>query len=365
MIRFTENASLLPYNTFGIAAKAALLVEYNQEEDLPTIFQDPRVKGKPFLHVGQGSNLLFTQDYPGVILHGSIKGIKLNASGDEEQLVEVGAGEVWDHLCQWAAIRGFMGIENLSGIPGEVGAAAVQNIGAYGAEFKDVCVAVAVYDVQQSKNYIVGVEDCRYGYRTSIFKDAEFKSRFVITGVLLRLRTKALFNIEYGNIKAALLERGYSLQQKDVRTSRRKPSKVNRPITLSAMRETILAIRSAKLPDPAIYGNAGSFFKNPVIPIVKYRALHSQYPDIPMYAVTKPNGEQDPNMVKVPAGWLIEHSGCATRRVGDAAVYPKQCLVLVNMGKAKSQEVVQLANIIIETVLDRFDVQLEPEVNFI
>lgn len=365
MIRFTENASLLPYNTFGLKAQAALLVEYDHEDDLPHIFQDSRVKGKPFLHVGQGSNLLFTADYPGVILHGNIKGIKFQGTTDDEQMVEIGAGETWDSICDWAAIRGFMGIENLSGIPGEVGAAAVQNIGAYGAEFKDVCVAVAVYDVVQNKHFIIGVEECRYGYRTSIFKDPEFKSRFIVTSVLLRLRTKGLFNIEYGNIKAALLERGYSLQQKDQHTSRRKPAPVTRPITLTAMRETILAIRSAKLPDPAVYGNAGSFFKNPVVRILKYRALSSQYPNMPCYQVLNAKGEADPEWVKIPAGWLIEHSGCTSRRVGDAAVYPKQCLVLVNMGKAKAEEVVQLSRIIVETVKDRFDVQLEPEVNFI
>ncbi len=365
MIKFTENASLLPYNTFGIAAQASLLVEYTQEEDLPTIFQDPRVKGKPFVHVGKGSNLLFTDNYKGVVLHGSIKGIKLNASTDEEQLLEVGAGESWDHLCEWAVLRGFYGIENLSGIPGEVGAAAVQNIGAYGVEFKDVCVAVAVYDVEQNKNFIIGVEECRYGYRTSLFKDPMFKSRFIVTSVLLRLKSKALFNIEYGNIKAALLEKGFSLQQKDVHTSRRKPTKVSRPITLSAMREIILAIRNAKLPDPAVYGNAGSFFKNPVISSAKFRALSSQFPNVPSYPVLKENGEVNPSLVKVPAGWLIERSGCSTRRVGDAAVYPQQCLVLVNMGKAKAIEVMQLADIIIQTIQERFDITIEREVNYI
>ncbi len=356
MIQYTPHASLLPHNTFGLSAEASLLVEYDQEDDLIEIFNDPRVKGRPFMHIGQGSNLLFTQDYPGVILHSRIKGIKLSSQTDDEQLIEVGAGERWDDVCQWAADHGLYGTENLSGIPGEAGAAAVQNIGAYGVEFKDVAMAVAVYDVQQGRHYIIGVEDCQYGYRTSVFKCPEFVSRFIVTSVLLRLKRKADFNIGYGNVKAALLEKGYTLAQGDKKGLRRKSG--GRPITLAAMRETVLGIRTAKLPDPAVYGNAGSFFKNPVIPLTKYRALVSQYPDLPKYDV-------DAAHVKVPAGWLIEHSGCSTRRIGDAAVYPRQCLVLVNMGKAKADEIVQLSKIIVQTIRERFDIVIEPEVIFV
>ena len=356
MIQYTPHASLLPHNTFGLSAEADLLVEYDQEDDLIEIFNDPRIKGRPFMHIGQGSNLLFTQDYSGVILHSRIKGIKISSQTDDEQLIEVGAGERWDDVCRWAADRGLYGIENLSGIPGEAGAAAVQNIGAYGVEFKDVAMAVAVFDVQQGRHYIIGVEECQYGYRTSVFKCPEFVSRFIVTSVLLRLKRKADFNIGYGNIKAALLEKGYTLAQGEKKGLRHKSG--GRPITLAAMRETVLGIRTAKLPDPAVYGNAGSFFKNPVITVTKYRALVSQYPDLPKYDV-------DAGHVKVPAGWLIEHSGCSTRRIGDAAVYPRQCLVLVNMGKAKADEIVQLSKIIVQTIHERFDITIEPEVIFV
>jgi len=358
MIKYTENASLRPYNTFGLNAKASLLVEYSNEEELSEIFHDPRVKGRPFLCVGQGSNLLFTKDYDGVVLHGNIKGFKPTSQTEEVILLECGAGEVWDHLVDWCVVRGFYGIENLSGIPGEVGAAAVQNIGAYGVEFKDVAVAVSVYDVEQDKHVIIGAEQCQYGYRSSIFKSPAYKKRFVVTGVLLSLARKAPFVLDYGNIKAALLERGFSLlQAPEKRRGSARPVR-GKQITLHAMRETICAIRAAKLPDPAVLGNAGSFFKNPVVTRLKYIAMQSQFPDIPMYEV-------DENHVKVPAGWLIERSGCKGRSVGDAGVYPHQCLVLVNRGHASSDDIVALSKLVIETVRERFDVTLEPEVNFI
>lgn len=358
MIKYTENASLRPYNTFGLDAKASLLVEYSNEEELSEIFHDPRVKGRPFLCVGQGSNLLFTQDYDGVILHGNIRGFKPTSQTEEVVLLECGAGESWDHLVDWCVERGFYGIENLSGIPGEVGAAAVQNIGAYGVEFKDVAVAVSVYDVEQDKHVIIGAEQCEYGYRTSIFKTPEYKTRFVVTGVLLGLLRKAPFVLDYGNIKAALLERGFSLlQAQERRRGAARPVR-GKQITLRAMRETILAIRAAKLPDPAVLGNAGSFFKNPVITRQECSALMAAYPDIPVYEV-------DADHVKVPAGWLIERSGCKGRTVGDAGVYSQQCLVLINRGHASSRDIVSLANLVIETVRERFEITLEPEVNFI
>lgn len=358
MIEYTENASLRAYNTFGLNAKASLLVEYSSEEELSEIFHDPRVKGRPFLHVGQGSNLLFTKDYEGVVLHSNIKGFKPTSQTEEVVLLECGAGENWDRLVDWCVERGFYGIENLSGIPGEVGAAAVQNIGAYGVEFKDVAVAVSVYDIALDKHVIIGAEDCQYGYRTSLFKQPEYKNRFIVTGVLLGLVRKAPFMLDYGNIKAALLERGFSLlQAPDKRRGKTRPVR-GKQITLHAMRETICAIRAAKLPDPAVMGNAGSFFKNPIVSRLKYLAMQSQYPDIPMYEV-------DDKHVKVPAGWLIERSGCKGRMVGDAGVYPNQCLVLVNRGHASANDIMQLAQLVIDTVQERFDITLEPEVNYI
>lgn len=358
MIKYTENASLRPFNTFGLNAKASLLVEYSNEEELSKIFRDPRVKGRPFLHVGKGSNLLFTGDYEGVVLHSNIKGIKPTSQTEEVVLLECGAGESWDQVCDWCVERGFYGIENLSGIPGEVGAAAVQNIGAYGVEFKDVAVAISVYDIEQDKHVIIGAEQCNYGYRTSIFKTPEYKNRFIVTGVLLGMVRKAPFILDYGNIKAALLERGFSLlQSMEKRRGSSRPIR-GKQITLHAMRETILAIRAAKLPDPAVMGNAGSFFKNPVIDRNKFVALQSQYPEVPMYEV-------DATHVKVPAGWLIEHSGCKGRTIGDAGIYPQQCLVIVNRGHATANDIVQMSKMIIDSVKERFDITLEPEVNFI
>lgn len=357
MIKFVENASLRPYNTFGLDVKADLFVEYSAEEDLREIFHDARVAGKPFLHIGQGSNLLFTDDFHGVILHSAIRGIRPTSQGEEVILLECGAGETWDHVCEWCVEHGFHGVENLSGIPGEVGAAAVQNIGAYGVEFKDVVEAVSVYDIEQDKHVIVSAEQCQYGYRTSLFKQADYKSRFVVTGALLSLARKAQFKLDYGNIKAALLERGFTLLQG---SEKRKPARAERAkaITLHAMREAILFVRASKLPDPKKLGNAGSFFKNPIISRERYDALLANNPDLPKYDI-------DETHVKVPAGWLIEHAGCRDRRVGDACVYPQQCLVIVNRGKASANDIIQLARIVVETVNERYGIALEPEVNFV
>ncbi|MCR5362567.1 MAG: UDP-N-acetylmuramate dehydrogenase [Bacteroidales bacterium] len=357
MIKFTADASLRPFNTFGLDAKADLLVEYTSEDDLSQIFHDSRVAGKPFLHVGQGSNLLFTGDYHGVVLHSGIKGIRPTSQGEDVVLLECGAGESWDGICAWCVDHGFYGVENLSGIPGEVGAAAVQNIGAYGVEFKDVAVAISVYDVKLDKHVIVSVDECQYGYRTSLFKQPDYKQRFIVTGALLGMARKAPFMLDYGNIKAALLERGFTLLQGADR-KRGDRSMRGKPITLHAMRDAILSVRDSKLPDPKVLGNAGSFFKNPVIERSRYEELLAAHPDMPKYDV-------DETHVKVPAGWLIEHAGCRNRSVGDACVYPQQCLVIVNRGHASADEIVQLSRLIVETVNERYAIRLEPEVNFI
>lgn len=342
MVNYKENASLLAYNTFGMDVKAKWLIEYDSEEDLASIFADSRVKGQPFWCVGQGSNLLFTADYEGVILHGNIKGISLAGEMGGEQLIEVGAAERFDDVCDWAVAHNLYGAENLSAIPGETGAAAVQNIGAYGAEFKDICVAVAVFDIEQQKNLIIGADDLDYGYRWSRFKEPAMKQRFVITSVLLRLHALAKgeepqFNLEYGNIRAALADQ---------------------PLTLQNVRNTICQIRAAKLPDPAVLGNAGSFFKNPVIETARYEALLKQYPNMPHYDV-------DDTHVKVPAGWLIENAGLKGYRLGGAQVYEKQCLVLVNADHATPADLVNLCQHVVNTVNEKYAIAIEPEVNLI
>jgi len=341
MVKYTENAPLLAYNTFGMDVKASLLVEYTREEDLEKIFADPRVKGRPFWCIGQGSNLLFQGDYEGVILHGSIKGIRQQAQYEDVMLIEAGAGETFDDVIAWAVAHELYGAENLSAIPGEAGAAAVQNIGAYGAEFKDICVAVAAFDIENNRHVIIGVDQCQYGYRTSIFKQPEMKQRFVITGVLLQLRRATRghqpeFNLDYGNIRAAM---------------------TGKPMNLQTVRNTICEIRAAKLPDPKVLGNAGSFFKNPVIPEKQFNELKQKWTNIPSYAAE--------GGVKVPAGWLIENAGLKGYQLGGAAVYEKQCLVLVNKDHATCSDLVSLCQYVVKTVKEKFGIDIEPEVNII
>lgn len=348
MIKYTENASLLPHNTFGMNVKAKWLVEYTTEEDLPKIFADSRVKDAPFWSIGQGSNLLFSGDYEGVILHGCIKGIRLaqipgmTPLSDDLALVEAGAGERFDDVCAWAVEQGLYGAENLSAIPGEVGAAAVQNIGAYGVEFKDICVAVSAYDIVQGRHVIIGADQCQYGYRTSIFKSPEMKSRFVITGALLQLHRATRgrqpeFHLDYGNIRAAL---------------------EGKELSLASVRQTICDIRTAKLPDPKVLGNAGSFFKNPVIERKQYELLKEKWSNMPCYEV-------DSQHVKVPAGWLIENAGLKGYQLGGAAVYDKQCLVLVNRQNATPSDLINLCSHVIDTVAKCYGIDIEPEVNII
>lgn len=342
MVNYKEFASLLAHNTFGIDVKAKWLVEYDQEDDLQSIFDDPRVKGQPFWSIGQGSNLLFTGNFDGVILHGNIKGINVVGEMGGEMLIEVGAAERFDDVCSWAVDHNLYGAENLSAIPGETGAAAVQNIGAYGAEFKDICVAVAAYDIELRKNVIIGADDLNYGYRWSRFKEPDFKKRFVITNVLIRLHALAkgeepTFNLEYGNIRTAM---------------------ANQPITLANVRKTICQIRNEKLPDPSQLGNAGSFFKNPIIETSYYEMLLKQFPNMPHYEV-------DETHVKVPAGWLIEQSGLKGYCLGGAQVYEKQCLVLVNANHATPTDLVNLCQHVVESVKAKFGIDIEPEVNLI
>lgn len=353
MVKYTENASLLPFNTFGMDVKASLLVEYTREEDLDTIFNDSRIAGRPFWCVGQGSNLLFKGDYEGAIIHGSIKGIRQQAQYEDVTLVEAGAGELFDDVCAWAVAHQLYGAENLSAIPGEVGAAVVQNIGAYGAEFKDICAAVSAYDIASKKHVIIGVDQCQYGYRTSIFKQPEMKQRFVITGALLQLKRavrghKPDFNLDYGNIRTAL---------------------AGKELTLENVRNTICEIRAAKLPDPKVLGNAGSFFKNPVISQKKFEALKAEYPNIPSYPVSLPlregQGVSAEESVKVPAGWLIENAGLKGYQLGGAAVYEKQCLVLVNKDHATCSDLVNLCQHVVKIVEEKFGIAIEPEVNII
>jgi UDP-N-acetylmuramate dehydrogenase len=252
-------------------------------------------------------------------------------------LLEVGSGVIWDDLVAYAVSNGWGGAENLSLIPGETGAAAVQNIGAYGAEICDIVEGVHSMEITSGSKKYFTTSECKYGYRESVFKN-ELKGKYIITSVLLRLQKKPLFKLDYSHLKEEVLRSG--------------------DITLENIRKTIIEIRSSKLPDPAILGNAGSFFMNPVIPISLFEEMKSKFPSVPSYPI-------DEHTKKVPAGWLIEQSGWKGKSLGNAGVHKNQALVLVNLGGATGEEIKNLSDVIRQDVFQQFGVELTPEVNFI
>lgn len=332
------NCSLLPYNTFGMDVKASRFVEYASVEELRGLWNAEREAVARALHIGGGSNLLFASDYEGLILHSAIKGYTVVKETEEEVEVRVGAGEVWDDFVAYTVANGWYGAENLSLIPGEVGASAVQNIGAYGVEAKDLIVSVDTFGLETGEERRFMQEECRYAYRESIFKQ-ELKGKYAVTFVTYRLKKHPVFHLEYGNIRAELEKQGCQ-------------------VDLENVRRIIIAIRQAKLPDPKVLGNAGSFFMNPVVPKMQFEALLAQYPDMPHYPV-------DDAHVKIPAGWMIDRCGWKGKRVGHAGVHEKQALVLVNCGGATGKEVMHLAEEIVASVRERFGVTIRPEVNYI
>ena len=332
------NCSLLPYNTFGMDVKASRFVEYASVEELRGLWNAEREAVARALHIGGGSNLLFASDYEGLILHSAIKGYTVVKETEEEVEVRVGAGEVWDDFVAYTVANGWYGAENLSLIPGEVGASAVQNIGAYGVEAKDLIVSVDTFGLETGEERRFMQEECRYAYRESIFKQ-ELKGKYAVTFVTYRLKKHPVFHLEYGNIRAELEKQGCQ-------------------VDLENVRRIIIAIRQAKLPDPKVLGNAGSFFMNPVVPKMQFEALLAQYPDMPHYPV-------DEAHVKIPAGWMIDRCGWKGKRVGHAGVHEKQALVLVNCGGATGKEVMHLAEEIVASVRERFGVTIRPEVNYI
>ncbi|RHA77215.1 UDP-N-acetylmuramate dehydrogenase [Phocaeicola coprophilus] len=332
------NCSLLPYNTFGMDVKASRFVEYASVEELRGLWNAEREAVAHALHIGGGSNLLFASDYEGLILHSAIKGYTVVKETEEEVEVRVGAGEVWDDFVAYTVANGWYGAENLSLIPGEVGASAVQNIGAYGVEAKDLIVSVDTFGLETGEERRFMREECRYAYRESVFKQ-KLKGKYAVTFVTYRLKKHPVFHLEYGNIRAELEKQGCQ-------------------VDLENVRRIIIAIRQAKLPDPKVLGNAGSFFMNPVVPKMQFEALLAQYPDMPHYPV-------DDAHVKIPAGWMIDRCGWKGKRVGHAGVHEKQALVLVNCGGATGKEVMHLAEEIVASVRERFGVTIRPEVNYI
>ena len=392
MINTTYYQDLTKMNTFGMKVKARCFMEYDSVADLVDIeFEE---LARPVLHIGGGSNLLFTDDFKGTILHSKINFIEI-LDGDsrhceevsplrhcEERsdvaisspvLVSVGSGVVFDDFCAWAAKEGLWGVENLSYIPGEVGASAVQNIGAYGVEVKDVIHKVYCYDTIEEEFVSFGVEECGYGYRDSIFKNPEVKGRYIVTHVVFALSRTPQPRLDYGHLRDAVMassarhcEEG---QSPDVAI-----------FTPSLIRKVIIKIRKEKLPEPSVMGSAGSFFKNPVITAEHFARIEaaakaelgSDY-KVPHYVLEtsiRHCEEQSDvvicHMVKVPAAWLIEQCGWKGRRSGGAAVYDKQPLVIVNYtGDAYPEEIIGLERRIIASVKAKFDIELHPEVEHV
>ncbi len=336
-MRIEENYSLEKHNTFHLPVKTRWFMEYSCEEELERILRDEYFQECLSLHIGGGSNLLFINDFNGIILHSAICGISVEKETDKHVWLRVGAAEKWDNVVAHAVANGWGGVENLSLIPGETGAAAVQNIGAYGVEIKDVIENVETYNQLTFEKRVFTNEECLYGYRSSYFKN-EHNDPHIVTHVVLRLNKRPTFSIGYGNLREAL--------------------SVYPEISLEAVRRAVITIRGEKLPDPDTLGNAGSFFMNPIIPASLFNKLKKTYPEMPSY----PAGE---GKVKVPAGWLIEQCGFKGKSHGQVGVYEKQALVLVNLGGAKGYEIALVAESIRTAVKDRFGIEIMPEVKYV
>ena len=336
-MKIFRDYSLLPHNTFGMDVKASVFIEYASVDELKEVLS-LYVKDNQWLHIGKGSNLLFTGDFSGIILHSAIKGYEVIHEDTNEVVVRVGAGEVWDDFVAMTVENEWYGAENLSLIPGEVGASAVQNIGAYGVEAKDLIVGVEAIEVSTGKECIFKNEECGYAYRESVFKSS-LKYQYLVTHVSYRLKKTPCYHLDYGNIRL-------ELEKQKVR------------LTLANVRQAIISIREAKLPDPKLQGNAGSFFMNPVISRKHFEALLVDYPLMPHYEV-------DAESIKIPAAWMIDQCGWKGKRLGRAGVHDKQALVLVNLGGAVGTEVIALSEAIQKSVYEKFGINILPEVNFI
>ncbi|QEC52292.1 UDP-N-acetylmuramate dehydrogenase [Anseongella ginsenosidimutans] len=335
---FQENKSLREYNTFAVPAVAHRFIEINRKEDLPALFSAKDLLKLPLLVLGGGSNLLFTGDYQGTVLKMNIQGVSAEQK-QELVFVEAGAGVPWNSLVIYCVDRGYAGIENLSLIPGSAGAAPIQNIGAYGVELKDVFDSLEAFDTQTGEFRRFNREECEFAYRESVFK-TKYRGRFIVTSIRLKLSTVFHPNISYGAIET-------ELQKRDIR----EPS-------LKDISQVVADIRVAKLPDPQTIGNAGSFFKNPIINSDEFERLRKKFPDVVNFSMSE-------GRVKVAAGWLIEQCGWKGKKVGHTGTWKNQALVLVNHGSASGKEIYDFSEQIIGSVYDKFCVILEREVNII
>ncbi|HSW92831.1 MAG TPA: UDP-N-acetylmuramate dehydrogenase [Gammaproteobacteria bacterium] len=335
-----ENIGLKRFNTFGIDANARYFIAIQSPEELAALLTDTPFRKIPKLVLGDGSNVLFTKNYDGLIIKNAIRGIQTVFENDDHVWLKVGSGENWHDFVMYCIERGYGGVENLSLIPGTVGAAPIQNIGAYGMELCDVFKTAEAMNLLDGSIQTFQQADCRFGYRDSVFKN-EYKNQYAILSVVLRLDKKHRFHIEYGNIQETL----ESMQVKD--------------LSIKAISDAIIHIRQSKLPNPKELGNAGSFFKNPLIPRAHFSELKKHFPDMPSF----PSGDVD--TIKIPAAWLIEQCGFKGKRFGDAGVHEKQALILVNYNACKGSAILELAERIQQSVHDKFSVQLTPEVNLI
>ncbi len=336
-IAIKHQYSLREHNTFGLEVKAKQFISYQTIDELIEVLASLRDKGEQILHIGGGSNLLFTKDFEGTILHSEIKFIEEVSRDDQHIFFRVGSGVVWDDFCAQMARENYYGAENLSYIPGEVGASAIQNIGAYGVEVASIIHEVETIEVATGQPRVFQVQECEYGYRDSIFKN-RLKGEYIVTSVVFRLSLIPVVRLDYGPL------REFNSRSEN--------------LTAQAIRDAVIDIRRSKLPEPKEMGSAGSFFKNPVIPIEVYRAIAAAYTDVPHYVISE-------DEVKIPAAWLIEQCGWKGKRHGGAGVYEKQPLILVNLGHATANDIMELAALIQQSVFKKFNIQLEPEVNYI
>lgn len=333
-----EEVDIADYNTMGVAANVRYFAEVNSIEEVKAAITFSRNEHLPMYFLGGGSNVLFIDDYDGLLVLMNIKGKEIMEENDEKVLLKVGAGENWHELVMYCVEEGWGGIENLSLIPGSVGAAPIQNIGAYGVELDQVFVSLEAIEISSGNRKTFSKEECRFGYRDSIFKN-ELKGKYVITSVVIELKKNPEINTSYRALSDALSDKH-----------------ITKP-TIQDVSNTVIEIRQSKLPDPEEIGNTGSFFKNPVISKERFEPLHKEYPEIPHY----PADEE----IKIPAAWLIDQCGWKGKRFGDAGVHKMQALVIVNYGNATGTEIWDLAQKIQHSVKETFGIALSPEVNIV
>lgn len=335
--KILENYSLKEHNSFGINAGTRYYFPFNEMNEIQDFIKSRQLKDIPWMVLGGGSNILFTKNFEGLIIHPLLRGFKILSETDEKVTIQAAAGEIWDDFVKYCVDNNLYGLENLSLIPGSVGASPIQNIGAYGAEVSDVIETVKGIDLDTGKIIDYKRDECHFGYRDSIFK-LELKNKFLITSVTFRLLKKSGFKLDYGNLREESERLG--------------------EITLLNVRQAVINIRNSKLPDPAVTGNAGSFFKNPVVPHSVFDSIIGKYPETPFFKVSD-------KLIKIPAGWLIEKCGWKGKTQGNVGVHDKQALIIVNKGNATGMEIFEFSESILQCVFTTFGIKLEREVNII